>query len=286
MIELMSGFTGDPLVRSVGSRSSATASPRTSSWWASDLARSSGVGMTMHMSPSPSDTEAYLEIAGKAPIVHLDDLGVLGSHLLLAHCVYIDEAGFEALLRTETAIGYCPWSYFRVGSGVTGHGRHAEFFTRGGRIGLGCDAINAGDQVSILRTASLAAGIAKDVSADPSWFGAHEALEMATIRGADAIGMAAEIGSLEVGKKADVVIHDATKPQWVPRGDVVMQLIWAAEGETVRDVIVDGKQVVASGRCLTVDMEKLRIDANAMAGELLGRAGLEVPHRWPELASD
>ncbi len=252
---------------------------------ASDLARARGVGMTMHMSPSPSDTEAYLELAGKAPIAHLRDLGVLGPHLLLAHCVYIDDDEFETLLRTETAVGYCPWSYFRVGSGVTGHGRHAEFFTRGGRIGLGCDAINAGDQVSILRAASLAAGIAKDVSADPSWFGAHEALEMATIRGADAIGMAAVIGSLEVGKKADVVIHDATEPQWVPRGDVVLQLIWAAEGETVRDVFVDGVQVVGGGECLTVDMDKLRVDANAMGADLLARAGLEVPHRWPQLES-
>ncbi len=250
---------------------------------ASDLAKARAVGMTMHMSPSPSDTEAYLASTGRPPIVHLDDLGVLGAHLLLAHCVYIDDAEFEALLRTRTAVGYCPWSYFRVGSGVTGHGRHGEFFTRGGRIGLGCDAINAGDQVSVLRAASLAAGIAKDVSVDPSWFGAHEALEMATIRGADAIGMAADIGSLEVGKKADIVIHDATEPQWVPRGDVVLQLIWSAEGETVRDVFVDGVQVVAGGKCLTVDMDALRSDANALGRDLLARAGLEVPHRWPQI---
>ena len=250
---------------------------------AAALARDRGVGMTMHLSPTSSDPEVYLARCGRRPVVHLDALGVLGRHLLLAHGVWFDDEEIELVLASGTAIANCPWAYLRHGQGTTGHGRHAEMFLRGGRIALGCDATNAGDQFDILRAAALTAGLAKDVRADPTWFGAHEAFEMATIRGAEALGMSEDIGSLEPGKFADIVIHDPTSPAWNPRGDTAMQLVWSADGRTVRDVFVAGRAVVRDGCCVTVDLAALHREAAVAAPALLDRANVQLQHRWPHI---
>lgn len=252
---------------------------------AAELARHTGAGMTMHMSPTRADVDHYLARSGRRPLLHLARLGVLGPHLLLAHGVWLDDAEVDALLDSGTAVAYCPWAYLRLGQGVTRAGRHAEIFTRSGRIALGCDAANAGDAADILRTAALAVGLAKDTAVDPTTIGAPEGLEMATIRGAEAIGMADRIGSIEEGKLADLVVHDATGPQWTPRGDVAHQLIWSSDGRNVRDVLVGGRHVVRRGRCTTVDEHALRERAITSSAGLLRRAGIAVRHRWPHLRS-
>jgi len=248
---------------------------------AADLARELGTGMTMHMSPTSSDPERYLERTGRRPIAHLDDLGVLGRHLLIAHGVWLDDEEIDLLLSTGTALAYCPWAYLRLGQGVCRMGRHAEIVERGGRVALGCDASNAGDVGDILRAAAVAAGIARDTRIDPTRFGAHDAFELATIAGAEAIGMADRIGSLEVGKQADVVIHRGSGWGWSPRGDIGLQLVWGTDGRSVRDVFVAGRPVVIDGQCLTVDVAAVNEAAQEAQGALLARAGIEVPHRWP-----
>jgi 5-methylthioadenosine/S-adenosylhomocysteine deaminase len=162
-------------------------------------------------------------------------------------------------------------------------GRHAEIVERGGRVALGCDAANAGDVADILRAAALAAGIARDGRLDPQRFGAHQAFELATIAGAEAIGMADRIGSLEVGKQADIVVHQATDWGWSPRGDVGLQLIWGTDGRSVRDVFVAGQAVIRDGQCVTVDAAALRRGAQARQSALLDRAGITIPHVWPQV---
>jgi 5-methylthioadenosine/S-adenosylhomocysteine deaminase len=250
---------------------------------AAELARSLGTGMTMHMSPTSSDPESYLARTGRRPIAHLQHLGVLGPNLLLAHGVWLDDEEIDLILSSRTAIAYCPWAYLRLGQGVTRAGRHAEIVERGGRVALGCDAANAGDVADILRAAALAAGIARDVRLDPERFGAHQAFELATIGGAEAIGMADRIGSLEVGKQADIVVHRATDWGWSPRGDVGLQLIWGTDGRSVRDVFVAGRPIIRDGHCVTVDAPALRREASTQQRSLLDRAGIAIPHVWPHI---
>jgi 5-methylthioadenosine/S-adenosylhomocysteine deaminase len=228
---------------------------------ASDLARTSGTGLTFHLSPSDSDAASYLERTGKRPAVHLDDLGVLGSHVLIGHGVHLDDDEVDRLLATDTAIAYCPWAYLRLGQGVTGAGRHIEFIDRGGRVALGCDAENAGDAIDVLGVAALAAGLAKDTTCDPTVFGAHRALHHATLGAAAAIGRADDIGSLVVGKRADIVLVDTTGPEWVPLSpDPILQLVWASDGRSVR-------HVVASGRVVVEDREPVLVDRGSLVGE-------------------
>ena len=250
---------------------------------AADLARSAGCGMTMHISPTSSDPESYLRHRGARPLVHFDRLQILGRHLLLAHGVWLDDTEVELVLATETAVAYCPWAYLRLAQGVTAAGRHLELARRGGRLALGCDAGNAGDLPDVLRAAALAAGLARDMTVDPEGFGAHDALELATIRGAEAIGKAAEIGSLEPGKLADIVVHDPGASAITPHGDVALQLVWGSDGRDVRDVFIGGRPVVRNGRCTTVALDELRLTAAAAQRDLLRRAGIELPHTWPRI---
>ena len=250
---------------------------------AAELARDRSTGLTMHMSPTSSDPERYLARTGLRPLAHLDALGVLGPHLLVAHGVWLDDREVELVLSTSTAIAYCPWAYLRLGQGVAGHGRHPEIVERGGRVALGCDASNAGDTCDILRAAALAAGLARDTRVDPERFGAHTAFELATIAGAAAIGMDDRIGSLEPGKQADLVVHDTSSINWAPRGETVLHLVWGTDGRSVRDVAVAGRLVVRDGTCTTVDMAAIRAEAAAAQQSLLERAGLEIPHRWPHI---
>ncbi|MEO8266842.1 MAG: amidohydrolase family protein [Ilumatobacteraceae bacterium] len=250
---------------------------------AAELARAMRTGMTMHLSPTSSDPENYLARTGRRPVTHLQHLGVLGPNLLLAHGVWLDDEEIDLVLSTGTAIAYCPWAYLRLGQGVTRVGRHAEIVERGGRVALGCDASNAGDVADILRAAALAAGIARDARLEPQRFGAHQAFEMATIAGAEALGMADRIGSLTVGKQADIVVHQASDWGWLPRGDIGLQLVWGTDGRTVRDVVIAGQPVIRDGRCVTVDAPALRNEARERQRSLLDRAGLTIPHVWPQV---
>jgi 5-methylthioadenosine/S-adenosylhomocysteine deaminase len=252
---------------------------------AAELSRTLGTWMTMHLSPTSSDPESYLARTGHRPVTHLHNLGVLGPNLLLAHGVWLDDEEIDLVLSTRTAIAYCPWAYLRLGQGVTRVGRHAEIIERGGRVALGCDAANAGDVADILRAAALAAGIARDGRLEPERFGAHQAFEMATIAGAEAIGMADRIGSLEVGKQADIVVHRAVGWGWSPRGDVGLQLVWGTDGRSVRDVFVAGTPVIRDGRCVTVDAQALGREAQDRQQSLLDRAGITIPHVWPQIDS-
>jgi 5-methylthioadenosine/S-adenosylhomocysteine deaminase len=242
---------------------------------ASELARSARTGLTFHLSPTDSDAASYLARTGVKPAVHLHRLGVLGPHTLIAHGVHVDDAELDCLLESETALAYCPWAYLRLGQGVTRAGQHLAFIRRGGRVALGCDSENAGDAIDVLGVVSLAAGLAKDTSVDPTVFGAHAALHHATLGAASALGMADEIGSLQVGKRADIALVDTTGPEWVPRSpDPVLQLVWASDGRSVRHVVSSGRVVVRDGEPALVDRVALTLEAQRRHDRLVRDARL------------
>ena len=225
---------------------------------ASELARAHDTGLTLHMSPSNADAIAYLARTGRRPLEHLARLGVLGDHLLIAHAVHIDDNEVELVLEHDVAVASCPWAYLRLGQGITHEFRHRQLLRSGGRLALGCDSENAGDSIDILLAARLFAGLVKDSEGDPTRFGAGHALALATIDGARAIGMDHELGSLEIGKRADVVVVDTTGPIWTPHADDPMiALVWTGGGRSVRDVVASGRVVVRDRSCVGVDLGSL-----------------------------
>jgi len=249
---------------------------------AAELATDKSVGLTFHMSPNTNDADSYLARTGKRPLVHLNELGVLGPNVAIAHAVHIDATEIAALIDTDTSVVSCPWAYLRLGQGISDRFAHGELWRRRGRLALGCDAENAGDMVDGIRTAALFAGLAKDTTQNPTEFGAHEALELLTIKGAEALNMADRIGSIEVGKQADLVVHDRSHIEWIPPSpDPVLQLIWGTDGRSVRDVFVAGAQVVKNSAVSRLDVPALLDDAVAAGQGLRRRSGVPAAARWP-----
>ena len=177
---------------------------------------------------------------------------MLGPHLLLAHGVWLDDDEVELVLD-RTAIAYCPWAYLRLGQGVTRVGRHAEIVERGGRVALGCDASNAGDLADILRAAAAPPASPATRASTPS-ASAPTAFELATIAGAEAIGMADRIGS---SSPASRPTSSCTAPT-AGAGRRGRRRAAARLGDR-RPVGArrrDRRQpVVRDGRCVTVDAE-------------------------------
>ena len=248
---------------------------------ATELALEREVGITFHLSPSTSDIDSYLANTGKAPLVHLDSLDILGPHLALGHGVHLDDEEVEVALRSGLAVVSCPWAYIRLGQGLSHRFRHYDLWKAGGRVALGCDSENAGDQVDGLRAAALFAGMAKDTQMDPTIFGAHDALELLTIKGAEALGISDRVGSIEVGKQADLVVHDRTRVEWIPPSpDPVLQLIWGSDGRSVRDVFVAGQRVVRDASVTALDVTELIDDAVAAGAALRKRSNVPAAARW------
>ncbi|MFY1698555.1 MULTISPECIES: amidohydrolase family protein [unclassified Solwaraspora] len=247
---------------------------------AAELAHRLDVPMTWHLSPSADDPAAYAVAGRPRPVLHLRDLGVLGPRLLLGHAVWLDDDEVDVLAASGAAVASCPGAYLRLGQGFTRAGRHTELLRAGGRLALGCDSHNAGDTPDVWRAARLFAGLERDRgAADP--LRADEVFALATIDGAAAVGLGQLTGSIEVGKAADLVVLDTRTIAWTPPGDLATQLVWGAASHTVRDVLVDGRPVIRDRRITTVDVDALRTEATRRRADLLRRAGIDIPHRWP-----
>ena len=132
-----------------------------------------------------------------------------------------------------------------------------------------------------MRATYLVAGLFKDARCDPQMFPAEMAYEMATLGGARAVQAADEIGSLEVGKKADVVLHDTDRPEWRPLLNVMNQLVWSADGRGVHSVWVDGAQVVDGGHMTTIDEERLWAECQSAGEAICARSGLPDKSKFP-----
>jgi len=242
------------------------------------LADAHGAGISAHMSPVEGDPDWYLAHTGRRPVEHLAALGVLGPNLALTHMVHVDAAELALLAESGTNVIHCPGAALKGGFGTTGLGRFPEMAAAGVNLLLGTDGADHADLMCVGR---LMAGLFKDARRDRALFPASAVLEMTILNGARALGLDAEIGSLEVGKKADLVLHDTDRPEWRPLLDYVAQLVWSADGRGVHSVWVDGRRVVENFRCTLIDEDRLYAEAQAAAISITKRSGLPRLSPWP-----
>lgn len=248
---------------------------------ATSLARDRRLGVTAHMSADPADPNYYLETTGKRAIDHLASLGALGSHLSLTHAVHLDMNEVELLAGSGTSVTHCPMTAMKGGYGATAEGLFPEMAERGVNILLGTDGANNGNTSDLMRAMFCSAGIFKDSRRNPNLFPATRVLEMATINGAKAAQVSDIVGSIEVGKKADFVLHDRKRPEWTPLIDPVNQLVYAADGRGVHSVWVDGIRVVDTYRSTLIDEEKLYADVQKASDRLVARLDRKSTPAWP-----
>jgi len=221
------------------------------------------------------------QTADTLPLATLDAWGVLGPRTKLAHMVYVDDADIALLARRGVTVSHCPSAALKHVKGLFVHGRFPEMLDAGVPVSLGGDSANGSNHFDMLRLMYLAALAAKDARLDPAVMPPERVLEMATLHGARALGLEAEIGSLEPGKRADLVVFDLDLPEWRPLLDPVNSLVYSASGASVRMVIVDGRVVLDDRRVTTVDEGEVLARAERLSGPCLARAGLAPRPRWP-----
>jgi 5-methylthioadenosine/S-adenosylhomocysteine deaminase len=241
------------------------------------LAEAHGVGWgMMHLASHPSR-----RTADRVPLARLDALGVLEPGTKLSHMVYVDDADIDLLARRGVKVSHCPTAGLKHTKGLGAHGRFVEMLDRGVCVSLGGDSGNGSNHLDMLRMMYLVATVYKDSRLDVSVMPPERVLEMATIRGAEALGLDREIGSIEPGKRADLVLYDLDCPEWRPLLNPLNNLVYAATGASVRTVLIDGRVVLDDGRLTTVDERAIYDRVEALAREQIARAGLRIESRWP-----
>src|SRR5436190_6361939 len=246
----------------------------------SELARQRDMGITMHLAEVEADKIFLKEKYGLSPVLYADSVGLLGPKSVLVHMIWLTNEDIDRLAATGTHVSHNPSSNSKLASGVC---KIPLMLEKGVNVALGCDGAPSNNDYDMIREMKLAALIHKAVTLDPLIVPAESVLEMATINGARALGMADEIGSLEVGKKADLVVIDLDCLHTTPSLNPISTLVYAATGGEVDMVVVDGQIVVEQGQLLTMDEEAVKKQARHHASALYQRAGIEIAPKWPVL---
>lgn len=215
------------------------------------LANRYNVPLLIHVSETKKENDDEMVQRRDTPTKHLDSLGVFNGRTVAAHCVWVNDADMAILRSRNVGVAHCPSSNMKLASGVA---PVARMLALGINVGLGPDGpAGSNNDLDLFEEMDLAAKLAKVTALDPTVLPATTALEMATIRGARALGLDKEIGSLEAGKRADVITVRLDRPNAVPVYDAVSQMVYASKAGDVRDVMVNGKVVVSDGRIQTLD---------------------------------
>ena len=227
-----------------------------------------GVRVHTHASEQQEELEVVRAEIGRGDLEYFAEIGLTGPWLVLAHGVWFDEAGLTELARSGSHVTHCPASNLKLASGLAPVRAMRD---RGINVALGSDGAacsNTLDGWQQLWLSALVAAAREGAGTLP----AHEAFEIATLGGARALGLADQIGSVEIGKRADLLVVDARAH--LPNGDVYTTLVYACRGTDVRTVLVDGRIVVEHRQLLTLDAAAVRAEAVAARDALVARAGL------------
>ncbi|MCC7499353.1 MAG: amidohydrolase [Bryobacterales bacterium] len=268
-------FRGDPLIvpavapHAIYTNTSATLRA------ARALAARYGAPLLIHVSETERENKDSLAGHGLTPTAYLHSLGVLAGRTLLAHGVWLTDADMELVRQANAGVAHCPSSNLMLASGiapVTAMLRH------GISVGLGTDGpAGSNNDFNMMEEMDLAAKLQKVTVGDPAALKAVDAIAMATVLGARAIGMENEIGSLESGKKADLITIRLTRPHAVPLYDVYRQLVYALKASDVRDVMVNGRFVLRQGRSLTLPEAEVLSNARRLARKVVRQQKFASP---------
>ena len=237
----------------------------------SDLAERAGAVIHTHAAETPLELQMVKQETGQDELAYLDSVGISGTHAALAHCVWVDKEGIARLSRQGTNVVHCPSSNLKLGSGVA---PVPEMLAAGCRVGLGADGAPCNNRLDAFEEMRAAALIQKP-RLGPESLPAAQVLELATLGGARALGLETEIGSIEVGKRADLVVLDLEGMHTQPaEADLISRIVYSARASDVRHVLVDGRVVVRDGVLKTAEVEEIRRAANAQARRLRRAVGL------------
>lgn len=240
-----------------------------------ETAAADGLTVHTHLLETRAQAAVARRLWGRSMVEHIHALGLLREGFSGAHAVWLGDRDLDLMAESKAAISHNPLSNLYLGSGIA---RVPRLLERGVAVGIGSDGPNCGSTTSLVEIMKLAAVVHRLGETDGRrWPSAADAFRMATLGGARALGLDREVGSIEPGKKADLVLLDAAAPGFVPLNDPVMQLVYGETGSAVRTVLVNGEIVLDDGHAT-------RLDVDALVSEASERGARLAAHIRPALA--
>jgi 5-methylthioadenosine/S-adenosylhomocysteine deaminase len=244
-------WQGDPLIHAAPAPHSIYTCSQKTLQKAAGLARKYHAPILIHSAEMKIEWDDSLKQNGMSPVQYLDKIGLLGPDVISAHCIFVDEADRKTLAQRQVGCVHNPSSNMMLASGVS---PVAEMRAAGVAVGLGTDGPSgSNNDLDLMEEMDLTAKLAKITKMDPLAMNAQAVVEMATIEGAKAVHLEKEIGSLESGKKADLILIDLDEPNAVPMYDIYAALAYALKGSDVQTVIIGGKIVMRDHKLLTLN---------------------------------
>jgi 5-methylthioadenosine/S-adenosylhomocysteine deaminase len=212
------------------------------------LSQERGVMIHTHASESQEEIALVRKETGRENIGYLESIGLIGHRTVLAHCVWATDEEIALLAASKTGVSHCPSSNLKLGSGIA---RVTEMLQAGVKLSLGADGAPCNNRLDML-TEMRSAALLQKVRCGPAALPAKQVLRMATIDGARALGLDNEIGSIEEGKRADILLLNLDKLHLTPQPDIVSTIIYSAERSDVESLIIDGRLIMKNRRLLTM----------------------------------
>jgi len=224
-----------------------------------------GLLFQIHAAETRNEFRQFQDEHQATPIQYLDQLGILDENTLLIHCVWINDEDIEIIAARKSGISHNPESNAKLAAGIA---PATGLLKAGIPVGLGTDGCASNNNLDLFHEMDLVAKLHKVETSDPTAMDARTVVEMATIRGARAIGLDPRIGSLEVGKQADVIIIDTERSHLAPIYHPESHIVYAAKGSDVSDVVVDGRVRVRNRKILSLDIEEIMSRVREIAAEI------------------
>ena len=254
-------WQGDPLIHAAPAPHSIYTCSKKTLQDAAALARKYHAPILIHVAEMKKEWDDSQKQNGMSPVQYLDKVGILGPDVLAAHCIFVDAADEKTLAQRQVGCVHNPSSNMMIASGVS---PVAELRAAGVAVGLGTDGpAGSNNDLDLMEEIDLAAKLAKITKMDPLAMSARGVVEMATIDGARALHMEKEIGSLEAGKKADIILISLDEPNALPMYEVYAQIAYALKATDVQNVIIGGRAVMRDRKLLTLNEEEILARARA-----------------------
>jgi 5-methylthioadenosine/S-adenosylhomocysteine deaminase len=227
-----------------------------------------GVRIHIHVSETQKEVSDILEAHGKWPFEYLDEIGFLGSEVTAAHAVWLSENEMDIIKQSEVKLSHNPSSNMKLSSGVS---PVSKLLNKNVCISIGTDGPASNNNMDMFEEMKITSLLQKVTTMDPTVLNAEEVFKMATINGARSLGLEDQIGSIEVGKKADIALIDARSPQLTPFRNPISHIVYSANGGNVDTVICNGEILMQNRKLLTIDENRILEAAQNASEELLSK---------------
>ncbi|PYV88436.1 MAG: amidohydrolase [Acidobacteria bacterium] len=269
-------WQGDPLIHAAPAPHSIYTCSQKTLQDSAALARKYKAPILIHVAEMKKEWDDSRTKNGMSPVQYLDKLGVLGPEVVAAHCIFVDEADRKTLAARGVGCVHNPSSNMMIASGVS---PVPEMLAAGVAVGLGTDGpAGSNNDLDVMEEIDLAAKLAKVTKNNPLALNARAVVEMATVQGARALHLESEIGSLEAGKKADIVVIDLNAPNAVPVYDIYSQIAYSLKASDVNTVVIGGRVVMRERKLLTVDEQAAVAKAREYGKSVAASLGMDLKH--------